>query len=136
MVVAPNRWGEGGLMTTYLVGVHIDDHTLTQYDLLLRLLNADLWETGRIMARSRHLFRQLRLRRGRFGTEPASLGCRNNRVLSLEFIEVMPIRMNVMSVLRLQFRGASVDEVVRMILTHQRTHAGPCYAQTDPALAT
>jgi hypothetical protein len=86
-------------MTTYLVGVHIDDHTLTQYDLLLRLLD-DLWETGRIMTRSRHLFRQLRLRRGRFGTKPASLGCGNNRVLSLELIEIMPIP--IMSVLRLQ----------------------------------
>ena len=87
-------------MTTYLAGVHIDNHTLTQYNLLLRLLDADLWKTGRIMARSRHLFRHLRLRRGRFGTEPASLGCGNNRVLSFELIEVMPIRMNVMSVLR------------------------------------
>jgi hypothetical protein len=53
------------------------------------------------MARSRHLFRQLRLRQGRFGTEPASLGCGNDGVLSLELIEVMPIRINELSVLRL-----------------------------------
>ena len=37
---------------------------------------------------------------------------------------------------RFEEEAACVDEAVRMIITRQRTHAVPCYAQTDPALET